>query len=183
MKPATTIVLGALAAAMLAVSLSRAESKDGMTLGSDAFQDGQSIPVTNTCDGDDISPALHWDGAPPETAAFALLVDDPDAPHGNWNHWVLFNVPKATRALAPGMALESTLGDGSRQGTNDFGRVGYGGPCPPKGSAHHYEFRLFALSAPLELKAGAKREAVLEAVKQSTLAKAKLVGRYQRLEK
>jgi Raf kinase inhibitor-like YbhB/YbcL family protein len=149
-------------------------------LASDAFLEGQSIPKDHTCDGADRSPALHWEGVPAGTQTFALIVDDPDAPVGNWNHWLLYNVPAGTRALAPGVAARPALGDGSRQGTNDFGRIGYGGPCPPRGTNHRYYFRLYALSAPLDLKPGAKREAVLEAIAGKTLGQAELMGRYGR---
>jgi Raf kinase inhibitor-like YbhB/YbcL family protein len=151
-----------------------------LRIASDAFEDGKPIPNEYTCDGADRSPALHWEGAPERTKALALIVDDPDAPSGNWNHWLLYNVPPATRALTAGVATTPTLGDGSRQGTNDFGRTGYGGPCPPRGSNHRYVFKLYALSAPLELEPGAKRDAVLKAVKDKTLAEARIIGRYGR---
>ena len=147
---------------------------------SDAFEDGKPIPQEFTCDGADRSPPLHWDGAPEKSKALALVVDDPDAPSGNWNHWLIYNMPPATRALGAGVAATAALGDGSRQGTNDFGRIGYGGPCPPPGSKHRYVFKLYALSAPLELEPGAKRDAVMKAVKEKTLAEAQVVGRYGR---
>lgn len=183
MRRTTATTLAALSVSSLLVLSAPAEDKPALTLESDAFREGQMIPATNTCDGDDISPALHWAGAPAQTRALALVVDDPDAPGGNWNHWVLFNIPAATRALAPAVTLESSLGDGTKQGTNDFGKIGYGGPCPPEGSTHRYEFKLYALSAPLELKPGAKRDAVLEAIEDVTIAKTKLVGRYRRQPK
>lgn len=152
-----------------------------LRISSDAFGEGAAIPNNHTCDGADRSPALHWDGAPEGTKAFALIVDDPDAPKGNWNHWVLYNVPGAAKALAEGVATTTAvLGDGSRQGKNDFGRIGYAGPCPPKGSTHRYEFKLYALSEPLDLDPGASRDAALKAIKEKTLAKAQLTGRYGR---
>ncbi|MBI2964360.1 MAG: YbhB/YbcL family Raf kinase inhibitor-like protein [Deltaproteobacteria bacterium] len=151
-----------------------------MTLASDAFQDGKPIPVEYTCDGADHSPPLHWEGAPRGTRAFAVVVDDPDAPSGNWNHWLLYNVPAGAKALGAKVPTAPALGDGSRQGTNDFGRIGYGGPCPPPGSPHRYVFRVYALSAPLELQPGAKRAAVLEAIRDKRIGQTELTGRYGR---
>ena len=151
-----------------------------LQISSDAFADGKIIPKDHTCDGADRSPPLHWDGAPERTKAFALVVDDPDAPSGVFTHWLLYNVPAAAKALDVGVATSGTLGDGSRQGTNDFGRVGWSGPCPPPGSAHRYRFKLYALSAPLELEPGAKRDAVLKAIKEKKLAEAEVTGKYER---
>jgi Raf kinase inhibitor-like YbhB/YbcL family protein len=151
-----------------------------LQISSDAFADGKMIPKDHTCDGADRSPPLHWDGAPERTKAFALVVDDPDAPSGVFTHWLLYNVPAAAKALDVGVATTGTLGDGSRQGTNDFGRVGWSGPCPPPGSAHRYYFKLYALSAPLELEPGAKRDAVLKAIKEKKLAEAEVTGKYER---
>jgi len=168
------------AAALLGGASARGEDTMSFKLASDAFLEGQPIPKDHTCDGADRSPDLHWEGAPPGTQAFALIVDDPDAPVGNWNHWLLYNVPAGARALARGMPADPTLGDESRQGTNDFGRIGYGGPCPPHGSNHRYYFKLYALSAPLDLQPGAKRDAVLKALGGKTLAEAELMGRYGR---
>jgi Raf kinase inhibitor-like YbhB/YbcL family protein len=150
---------------------------------SDAFADGKMIPRDHTCDGADRSPPLHWDGAPERTKALALVVDDPDAPSGVFTHWLLYNVPAAAKALDEGVATKGTLGDGSRQGTNDFGQVGWKGPCPPPGSTHRYFFKLYALSAPLELEPGAKRDAVEKAIKEKKLAEAQLKGRYERPSK
>jgi len=151
-----------------------------LQISSDAFADGKIIPKDHTCDGADRSPPLHWDGAPERAKAFALVVDDPDAPSGVFTHWLLYNVPAAAKALDVGVATTGTLGDGSRQGTNDFGRVGWSGPCPPPGSAHRYRFKLYALSAPLELEPGAKRDAVLKAIKEKKLAEAEVTGKYER---
>jgi Raf kinase inhibitor-like YbhB/YbcL family protein len=151
-----------------------------LRVASDAFEDGKPIPKEFTCDGPDRSPPLHWDGVPERSKALALVVDDPDAPSGNWNHWLIYNMPPATRALGAGVPTNPALGDGSRQGTNDFGKIGYRGPCPPPGSKHRYVFKLYALSAPLELEPGAKRDAVLKAVKEKALAEAEVVGRYGR---
>lgn len=159
-----------------------AEGGDAMALKltSDAFQEGKPIPKDHTCDGADRSPPLHWDGVPEGTKAFAIVVDDPDAPSGNWNHWLIYNMPPGTRALAEAVPTKDTLGDSSRQGKNDFGKIGYGGPCPPPGSTHRYYFKIYALSAPLEVEPAATRDDVLKAVKRNTLAEAQLMGKYGR---
>ena len=116
------------------------------SLTSPAFRAGDPIPREYTCDGEDRSPPLWWNGAPPGTQAFALIVDDPDA--RGFVHWVVADLPASLRGLAEGASTDSGAG---REGRNDFGRTGYGGPCPPSGS-HRYVFRLYALSRPLRLK-------------------------------
>jgi Raf kinase inhibitor-like YbhB/YbcL family protein len=173
-----------LAAIVLALSLpcfpAPVAGSSPLRIASDAFEDGKPIPRKFTCDGTDRSPPLHWEGAAQGTNALALVVDDPDAPSGSWTHWLLYNMPPATQALGEGVPTAATLGDGSRQGTNDFGKVGYGGPCPPPGSTHRYRFRLYALSSPIELEPGAKREAVLDAINAKRLAEAELTATYGR---
>ena len=109
-----------------------------LQLASQAFHDGQPIPKKYTCAGQDVSPELFWSGAPPETKALALIVDDPDAPGGVWVHWVLYDLPTGTGELPEGMPKDRELRNGARQGKNDFGKIGYGGPCPPSGPAHRY---------------------------------------------
>ena len=151
------------------------------TLTSAAFQDGAGIPVKYTCDGVDVSPPLSWSGAPAGTGSFALIVDDPDAPAGTWVHWVLYNLPAAVSELPENIAkVESLDLDGARQGRNDFRRPGYGGPCPPPGPAHRYLFKLYALAAPLTLKAGAQKRDVEAAMEGHVLATARLMGTYGR---
>ncbi|MGH7897571.1 MAG: YbhB/YbcL family Raf kinase inhibitor-like protein [Candidatus Binatia bacterium] len=158
-----------------------AEDEGPFRLTSDAFAEGALIPTDHTCDGADRSPTLQWSGAPAGTQAFTLIVDDPDAPGGSFTHWILYNVPGAAKGLAEGMPPgKTTLGDGSLQGKSDFKRPGWGGPCPPKGSKHRYEFELYALSAPLELEPGVTRDEVEKAMKDTTLAKTKLTGQYAR---
>jgi Raf kinase inhibitor-like YbhB/YbcL family protein len=173
-----------LAAIVLALSLfpftAPATGSPTPRIASDAFEEGKSVPRKFTCDGADRSPPLHWEGAPEGTNALALVVDDPDAPSGTWTHWLLYNMPPATRALGEGIPTSATLGDGSRQGTNDFGKVGYSGPCPPPGSTHRYRFKLYALSSPIELEPGAKRDAVLKAIDEKRLAEAELTATYGR---
>ena len=147
------------------------------TLTSPAFAPGAAIPVRHTCDGEDLSPPLVWHGAPPGTKAFALVVDDPDAPSGTFTHWLLCDVPASRAGLPEGVAT----GQIGVAGTNGFSRLGYGGPCPPRGHGpHRYRFRLHALSAPLGLTAGCSRAEVDAALDGATLASAELVGRYER---
>src|SRR3989304_2756237 len=114
-------------------------------LTSSAFTDGSPIPARHTCDGPDVSPMLKWSGAPAGTKSFALICDDPDAPAGTWVHWVIYGIPPDTTDLPEGVPPDETLPDGSRQGKNDFGRIGYGGPCPPPGKPHRYYFKIYAL--------------------------------------
>jgi len=153
-----------------------------LVLTSGAFTGGGAIPARHGCDGANLSPALAWSGAPAGTVAFALIVDDPDAPAGTWVHWVLFNLPGTLAALpegVPGNERLPALG-GALQGRNDFHRVGYGGPCPPPGRAHHYYFRLYALNAALSLAAGASRQEVDRAMHGHVLTETTLMGTYAR---
>jgi Raf kinase inhibitor-like YbhB/YbcL family protein len=145
-----------------------------MELTSAAFADGGTIPADYSCDGQDISPALSWSGAPQGTQSFALILDDPDSPGGDFTHWVIFNIP------ADATGLEAATTDGALQGENDFGTIGYRGPCPPSGSSHHYRFTLYALDIILELDAGATRAQLLDVMASHILAQAELVGVYQR---
>src|SRR5262245_1735618 len=151
-----------------------------LTLTSGSFSHEGAIPTRHTCDGPDVSPALHWSQPPEGTKAFALICDDPDAPVGTWVHWVIFNLPPTTRNLLEGVPKDRELPDGSRQGKNDFGRVGYGGPCPPKGPAHRYYFKLYALASRLTALAGATKKEVEQAMLDRVLAQGILMGRYGR---
>jgi hypothetical protein len=138
------------------------------------------IPKQFTCDGTDVSPALEWSGAPENTKSFSLIADDPDAPVGTWVHWVLYDLPADAKQLAEGVPKDEQLANGARQGRSDFRRMGYGGPCPPPGPAHRYFFKLYALDAQLNLKAGASKADVEKAMAGHILAQASLMGRYQR---
>ena len=154
-------------------------------LTSPAFAEGKPIPRKYTCEGSDVSPPLQWSGAPPATKSFALIADDPDAPDPKapkmvWVHWVIFNIPATATGLPENLAKTQTLPDGTRQGTNDFRRIGYGGPCPPPGDPHRYFFKLYALDTVLELKPGATKPELLKAMEGHILAHAQLMGTYQR---
>jgi len=151
-----------------------------LTMTSASFANGGDIAKKFTCDGADVSPQLAWSGAPAGTKTFALLADDPDAPVGNWNHWTMWNLPATLGGLAEGVAKTAHLEGGSRQGQNDFRKTGYNGPCPPPGKPHRYYFKLFALDAGLELKAGAGKAQLEAAMKGHILAQAEWMGRYGR---
>ena len=150
------------------------------SLTSMAFGPDEVIPSRHTCDGEDVSPALSWSEAPQRTSAFALIVDDPDAPREVFTHWVLFNLPANTQGLFEGVPKTERLENGALQGRNDFRKTGYGGPCPPPGKPHHYRFFLYALDAPLDLKPGATKKQVLDAMQGHILGEVQLVGTYQR---
>jgi Raf kinase inhibitor-like YbhB/YbcL family protein len=150
-----------------------------LTLTSPAFQNGGMIPRKYTCDGQDLSPPLEWAGAPEGTKSIALISDDPDAPMGTWVHWVIYNLPPGASSLPEGLAREPELEKGARQGMTDFRRVGYGGPCPPRG-VHRYFFRLYALDAELPLKPGATKKELLKAMQGRILAEGELMGKYGR---
>jgi len=150
-------------------------------LESTSFKDGGTIPKKYTCDGPDISPQLSWGGVPAGTKSFVLIMDDPDAPMGTFNHWILYDLPGEARGLPEGVAKDPALGDGSKQGVTSFRRVGYGGPCPPRGPAHRYFFNLYALDTPaLGLGPKASKEEVESKMKGHILGKAVLMGRYGR---
>lgn len=149
-------------------------------LSSTAFHEGQAIPAAYSGDGADHSPPLTWSGQPENTVSLALICDDPDAPRGTWVHWVLFNLPGDARELKEHVPTVGTLANGARQGTNDFGKLGYGGPAPPSGKPHRYFFKLYALDASLTLSAGATKAELLAAMEGHVLAESQWMGTYQR---
>lgn len=141
---------------------------------SSAFSEGETIPRKHTCDGENVSPPLSWSGAPEGTKSLVLIADDPDAPRGVFLHWLLYDIPAETASLA-----EGTQGVGV-PGLSDARKAGYYGPCPPPGPAHRYFFRLYALDTALNLKAGANRSEVEQAMKGHVLAQGQLMGKYGR---
>ena len=158
-------------------------SAAAFSLTSSAFAAGQSIPSVHTCEGDDVSPPLAWTAPPPGTRSLALIVDDPDAPDPAaprmvFAHWVLYGLPPVSGALAQGVPA-SALPAGTRQGTNDFRRTGYGGPCPPIGR-HRYFFKLFALDVVLPDLGAATKAELERAMQGHVLATAELIGTYQK---
>jgi Raf kinase inhibitor-like YbhB/YbcL family protein len=150
------------------------------TVKSPAFGAGAEIPKQFTCSGSDVSPALEWSGAPAKAASFALIVDDPDAPVGTWVHWVVWNLPANVHGLPENIAKRDQLDDGSQQGSNDFRKIGYNGPCPPPGKLHRYFFRLYALDAKLNLAPGATRQELDAAMKGHVLGETEYMGTFRR---
>jgi len=150
-----------------------------MKLESSAFTNEGMVPAKYTCDGNDVSPPLTWSGVPGGTKSLALIADDPDAPMGEWVHWVVWNIPPSITALTENISADRRLDDGMRQGINDFKRAGYGGPCPP-GGTHRYYFKLYALDADINLGERAGKSELENAMKGHVLAEAQLMGRYAR---
>jgi Raf kinase inhibitor-like YbhB/YbcL family protein len=154
-----------------------------LSIYSAGFRHNGMIPAIYTCDGRNISPPLAWSGIPPGAKSLALIVDDPDAPDPAaprmiWVHWVLYNIPAEARGLEENIAA-AALPAGTKEGINDWGRMGYGGPCPPIGR-HRYFFTLYALDAVLAELREPTRPQVEQAFKGHILAKAQLVGTYER---
>lgn len=143
-----------------------------MKLTSHAFENNKPIPSKYTCQGEDISPALAISGIPTGTKSLALIVDDPDAPRGTFDHWISWNI-------APSTTIQEAAKLGVN-GINGFGTKGYKGPCPPPGSAHHYHFKLYALDTMLDLKEGSSKAEVLKAMQGHILDQAELIGTFQR---
>jgi len=150
-----------------------------MILTCPSFEPAEMIPPVYTCDGQDISPPLRWTEAPAGTRSFALVSDDPDAPVGTWVHWVVWNIPASVNSLEENQPKKDSLPGGIRQGTTDFRRIGYGGPCPPSGT-HRYFFRLYALDALLDLPATTTKAQMEKAMMGHVLAQAELMGKYRR---
>jgi Raf kinase inhibitor-like YbhB/YbcL family protein len=145
-----------------------------ITITSTAYAEGENIPRIYTCDDQNMSPPLAWTGVPTSTVSLALIMDDPDAPSGTWVHWVLFNLPANTASLEKGK------NGGGMDGKNDFNKIGYGGPCPPRGSNHRYYVKLYALDKTLELKIGTTKAQVESAMRGHIIAQGQLMGRYSR---
>ena len=148
------------------------------SISSQSFPNAGEIPKEFSCDGPDVSPQLSWTEPPAATTTFALLVDDPDAPAGNWNHWSIWNIPASTRSLSEGVGKSRQLPDGSQQGMNDFKKVGYNGPCPPANKPHHYHFKLYALDTKVSLHGDAGKPELEGAMKGHILAQAEWIGTF-----
>jgi Raf kinase inhibitor-like YbhB/YbcL family protein len=150
-----------------------------MKLTSSAFKEGEPIPPQYTCDGINVSPPLEWSGVPKSAKTIAIIADDPDAPSGTWVHWVFYNLPSDNIGLVENLPPTETMKAGGFQGTTDFGKVGYGGPCPPSGR-HRYFFKVYALDGELPLKAGATKDELLKAMEGHIVGQAQLMGTYKR---
>lgn len=152
-----------------------------LQLVSAAFSNNQPIPRNHACDGEKTSPPLRWSGAPPGTRSYALVVHDPDAPGGDFTHWLVYDLPATVTELPSGTYREEKLALGGLEGANSFGATGYGPPCPPAGPAHRYIFTLYALNQPsLGLHSGASQGDVERAMQGKILARSQLVGLYHR---
>ncbi len=145
-----------------------------------SFGNGGEIPRRYTCEGENLSPALRWDGVPAGAHSLALIVDDPDAPAGTFTHWLAWNIPTNLGMLQSGMPHKEAVGGGTRQGTNDFGQIGYGGPCPPPGKSHRYFFHFYAIDSIIALKAGASRAELEHAMKHHIVSQTEWMGRFKR---
>ena len=144
-------------------------------LTSESIAEGEPIDARYTCDGEDVSPALAWEDVPADAVELVLIVEDPDAPGGTFTHWLAYGIDPGETALA-----EGTDGAGFRQGENDMGEIGYGGPCPPEGEMHDYVFRLLAVDAETVLEEGARRDDVVEAVESRVVGEGRLTATYTR---
>jgi len=152
----------------------KGEVEMSIQIKSSAFSEGDKIPRLYSCDDKNISPPISWTGVPSDTVSVALIMDDPDAPMGTWVHWVVFNLSPDVTELEQGKSGDDT------EGKNDFGRVGYGGPCPPKGSNHRYFIKVYALDRMLDLKEGVTKAQVESAMRGHILAQGQLMGKYGR---
>ena len=146
---------------------------DNMNLSSPAFKNGGAIPIEYTCDGADVSPILSFSDVPENAKSLALILDDPDAPMGTWVHWLVWNVPPNVTGFSKGENITFP------QGKNDFGKLDYGGPCPPSG-AHRYFFKLYALDTMLDLNKGSTRRQLESAMSEHVIEEVQLMGTYTR---
>jgi len=153
-----------------------------LRIASPAFENNARIPAPFTADGANVSPPLSWEKPPEGIVSFALIMDDPDAPRMTFTHWMIYNIAGKLAGLPEGVPAKETLPDlgGAKQGLNDFGKFGYGGPAPPRGPVHHYHFRLYALDANLSLGPRAGKVDLEQAMKGHILGQAELVGLYSR---
>ena len=183
--------LGELAVLLMsAVLISATESRGESPLAGDAstafalhsqsFQENGDIPKKFTCSGGDLSPELSWNGSPTGTESFVLIVTDPDAPSGDFTHWVVYDIPATINEVSEAASERGTLPKQALEGRNDFGKIGYGGPCPPPGNGHRYVFTVYALGTRLNRPPGASRSQIEQAMQKHVLAQAELTARYQR---
>jgi Raf kinase inhibitor-like YbhB/YbcL family protein len=159
---------------------SSCKKEQSLSLESDAFLNNSTIPAEFTCDGADISPALTWSNSPEETKSFALICDDPNAPGVTFTHWIVYNIPTSIKDLDKNMPIQLVLNSGASQGKNDFGEIGYSGPCPPRSITHHYYFKLYALDSMLDISAGVTKIQLVSAMRGHILGSAELIGIYSR---
>ncbi len=148
---------------------------------SSAFKEGGFIPSKYTCEGTNVSPQLHWNDVPKETKSYALIVEDPDAPGGDFVHWIIYNIPGNLKELHEDVTPSRNIPEEVMVGTNSFGRIGYGGPCPPHGKPHRYFFKIYALNTILHhVESGATKQQLLKAMEGHIIAEGHLMGKFQR---
>ena len=152
-----------------------------LSISSAAFTEGSRIPEQYTCEGKDISPPLRWNDAPEETDSFDLICDDPDAPMGTWDHWVIFNIPADSEGLSEAVPTDESLTDGSKHGLNSWKNTNYGGPCPPPGNPHRYFFKLYALDTMLPLTSEVNKSSLENTMQDPILEEAQLMVTFSRL--
>jgi Raf kinase inhibitor-like YbhB/YbcL family protein len=180
LRPHFVAAAGALAIAYSSAADAPRQGQPMLRISSTAFEANREIPAKYTCEGQDVSPPLAWDGVPEDTQSFALIVDDPDAPdpaapRRTWVHWILLDLPRTARSLPEGVRA---LPPGTLEGMNDWQRTGYGGPCPPVGR-HRYFFKLYALDTKLKLVKPSKAE-LESALEEHVLARSELIGTYEK---
>lgn len=163
----------------LAQTNSQEIKMEKINLTSSSFKSGELIPSKYTCDGKNISPALSWDKPSDEIKRFAIIAEDPDSPGGNFVHWVVYNIPSSIKSLPEDITPIKNIPDEVLLGTNSFGHIGYGGPCPPSGT-HRYFFRIFGLSNAVHLEAGAEKGELMRAMQKYIIAEGELMGKYSR---
>jgi Raf kinase inhibitor-like YbhB/YbcL family protein len=155
------------------------ESAKKVEIHSTSFENGAFIPVKYTCDGDNISPELHWTNIPESTQSFVIICDDPDAPKGVWQHWSVYDIPIEITKLDEALPKTKVLSNGIKQGLTSFKTFGYGGPCPPQG-VHRYYFKLYALDIKINELPGISKDTLLARMKNHVLDKAEIMGLYKR---
>jgi Raf kinase inhibitor-like YbhB/YbcL family protein len=154
-----------------------------LTISSPDFKNNEILPLEFTGEGRDISPALDWENVPANTASIAVIMDDPDAPSGLFTHWIIFNIPAESRGLRQEVPNKPVLEDGSIQGKNSGGTIGYYGPYPPPGMPHRYQFHLYALDTMINAKPGASRKEVVDAMQGHVISSAMITGIFQRFRR
>ncbi len=154
--------------------------KQTIQIASPVFGNGEFIPIKYTGFGEDVSIPLEWNDIPDKTQSIAIIMDDPDAPFGTFTHWIIFDISKNKHFLSEGVPQKPILEDGSKQGRNDFGNIGYNGPKPPSGKVHHYHIKIYALDTILNLQPGITSKAFFRAIKGHILAEGELIGLFKR---
>jgi Raf kinase inhibitor-like YbhB/YbcL family protein len=181
MKGLILIILSLLITRPILPQTKSLNNKMEIKIKSSAFKEGEAIPSKYSCEGENVSPQLHWNEVSKEIKSYAIILDDPDAPGGDFVHWVIFNIPETMKELHENVTPSRNIPDEVMLGTNSFGRIGYGGPCPPSGKAHRYYFRLYALDTILHhVESGSTKQQLTNAMEGHIIATGKLMGTYKR---